>query len=72
MAGFPVDVHKVEDRLFIDIHDETDDIDFPHDVQRLVDAVEKRPKWRVRFWLRRASLWNKRRRDRMREKRSLS
>ena len=44
MAGFPVDVHKVEDRLFVDIHDETDDIDFPHDVQRLVDAVEKRPK----------------------------
>ena len=70
MAGFPVDKHRVESRLFIEMHDETDDIDFPQDVQRIVDAVEKRPKWRIRFWLRRASLWNKQRRDRVREKRS--
>lgn len=67
MAGFPVDKHKVETSLFVNIHDETDDIDFPQDVQRLIEAVEKRPEWRVRFLMRRLSLWNKKRRDRWRE-----
>lgn len=69
MAGFSVDQNKIEDTLFIDIHDETDDIDFPQEVKFLIDALEKRPEWYVRFWLRRASLWNKRRRDHSRCKR---
>lgn len=59
MAGFPVDKHRVETSLFVNIHDETDDVDFPQDVQRLIEAVEKRPEWRVRFLMRRLSLWNK-------------
>lgn len=67
MAGFPVDKHRVETSLFVNIHDETDDVDFPQDVQRLIEAVEKRPEWRVRFLMRRLSLWNKKRRDRWRE-----
>lgn len=68
MAGLPIDKHLVENELFVEVHDETDDVDFPQDVNRLVDAVEKRPGWRVRFIARRLSLWNKRRRDRFRER----
>ncbi|MCJ8168959.1 hypothetical protein [Atopomonas sediminilitoris] len=66
MAGLPNDGHYVESTLFIEVHDETDDIDFPHDVQRVTEAVEKRVDWRMRFLARRLSLWNKRRRDRFR------
>ena len=68
MAGLPIDKHLVENELFVEVHDETDDVDFPQDVNRLVDAVEKRPGWRVRFIARRLSLRNKRRRDRFRER----
>ncbi|NQD92438.1 hypothetical protein HP532_07215 [Pseudomonas sp. CrR25] len=69
MAGLPVDSRALEEALFVEIHDETDDIDFPHEVAQLVAALEKRPGWRVRYWFRLLSLWNKRRRDQARNQR---
>jgi hypothetical protein len=71
MARLPVDSRVLEKALFVEIHDETDDIDFPHEVARLIAALEKRPGWRVRYWYRLLSLWNKRRRDQARSQREI-
>ncbi|BCG27483.1 hypothetical protein TUM18999_56740 [Pseudomonas tohonis] len=66
MAGLPLDGESMEQRLFIDVHDETDDVDFVEDVPMLLEAIEKPLRWRARYLLRRLSLLNKARRDRAR------
>ncbi len=68
MAGLPVEDRKaIERRCFVDLHDETDDIDFAHEVPMLLDAINKPIRWRVRHVLRRLSLMNKKRRDQSRK-----
>lgn len=65
MAGLPLEDNKAIERcLFVDIHDETDDIDFAEEVPQLIEAIEKPLRWRLRHLLRRLSLANKRRRER--------
>ncbi|MDH0096458.1 hypothetical protein L1F06_022425 [Ectopseudomonas hydrolytica] len=67
MAGLPLHDHKaIERRFFVNIHDETDDIDFADEVPSLLEAIEKPLRWRVRHLLRRLSLANKKRRERAR------
>ena len=67
MAGLPLDDNKaIERRIFVDVHDETDDIDFAEEVPLLLAAIDKPLRWRVRHLLRRLSLANKRRRERAR------
>ena len=67
MAGLPVaDRKAIERRVFVDIHDESDDVDFAEEVLFLLDAINKPLRWRLRHLLRRLSLANKRRRDRAR------
>lgn len=65
MAGLPLADNKaIERRVFVDIHDETDDVDFADEVPLLLAAINKPLRWRVRHLVRRLSLANKRRRDR--------
>ncbi|MGC8098539.1 hypothetical protein [Metapseudomonas otitidis] len=67
MAGLPLeDTKAIERDCFVDIHDETDDIDFVEEVPQLLAAIDKPLSWRVRHLLRRLSLLNKKRRDRKR------
>lgn len=67
MAGLPLDDNKaIERRIFVDVHDETDDIDFAEEVPLLLAAIDKPLRWRVQHLLRRLSLANKRRRERAR------
>lgn len=66
MAGLPLDGESMEERMFMDVHDETDDIDFVEDVPMLLEAIEKPLRWHVRYLVRRLSLLNKARRDRAR------
>lgn len=65
MAGLPLADHKaIERRVFVDIHDETDDVDFAEEIPLLLDAINKPLGWRVRHLMRRLSLANKKRRER--------
>lgn len=67
MAGLPLaDRKAIERRLFVDIHDETDDVDFAEEVPLLLAAIDKPLIWRVRHLMRRLSLANKKRRERAR------
>jgi hypothetical protein len=67
MAGLSVtDPKAIERGVFVDIHDETDDVDFADEIPFLLDAISKPLRWRVKHLLRRLSLANKRRRDRAR------
>jgi hypothetical protein len=67
MAGLPLEDSKAIERyLFVDVHDETDDIDFAEEVPLLLEAIDKPLRWRVRHLLRRLSLANKKRRERAR------
>ncbi|WP_313115355.1 NTP transferase domain-containing protein [Ectopseudomonas guguanensis] len=67
MAGLPLsDSKAIERRVFVNIHDETDDVDFVEEVPLLLAAIDKPLSWRLRHLVRRLSLANKRRRDRTR------
>ncbi len=66
MAGLPLQGGAREHDCFVSIHDETDDLDFAHEVALLRAAVEKPLSWRLRHAWRRLSLWNKGRRERAR------
>lgn len=67
MAGLPLaDSKAIERRVFVNIHDETDDVDFVEEVPLLLAAIDKPLSWRLRHLVRRLSLANKRRRDRAR------
>lgn len=71
MAGLPLeDMKAIERDCFVDIHDETDDIDFVEEVPHLLAALDKPLSWRLRHLLRRLSLLNKKRRERKRRARS--
>lgn len=69
MAGLPVQGKALEHAYFVSIHDETDDLDFAHEVELLTAAVDKPLSWRLRYVWRSLSLWNKRRRERARGRR---
>lgn len=47
LAGFPLDLHKKDDEIFISIHDLTDDIDSPREYEKIVNrysyAASKKP-----------------------------
>lgn len=67
MAGLPLsDSKAIERRVFVNIHDETDDVDFVEEAPLLLAAIDKPLSWRLRHLVRRLSLANKRRRDRAR------
>ena len=67
MAGLPLsDSKAIERRVFVNIHDETDDVDFVEEVPLLLAAIDKPLSWRLRHLVRRLSLANKRRCDRTR------
>ncbi|WP_280370216.1 NTP transferase domain-containing protein [Pseudomonas sp. BN411] len=68
MAGLPLaDCKAFERKYFVQLHDETDDVDFASEVPRLQEAIEKPIRWRARYLVRRLSLLNKQRRDRSRQ-----
>lgn len=63
LSGIDVESKEVGRKYFYQIHDETDDLDHFSEVEHLVAALEKKLEWRVKYIIRRISLWNKLRRN---------